>query len=58
MFPRVFQGLGSIGEACSIKLKPGSQPRTIYASRNATATLRKSAKRVGKNEVNGSHLFV
>ena len=34
MFPKVFQGLGIMGEAYSIKLKPGAKPQAIYAPRN------------------------
>ena len=32
-FPKVFQGLGTMGEPYSIKLKPDTQPRAIYAPR-------------------------
>ena len=40
MFPKVFHGLGTMGEAYSIKLTPGAQPRAIYAPRNVPLPLR------------------
>ena len=40
MFPKVFHGLGTMGEAYSIKLKPGAQPRAIYAPHNVPLPLR------------------
>ena len=39
-FPKVFQGLGTMGEPYSIKLKPDAQPRAIYAPRNVPLPLR------------------
>ena len=38
-FPKVFQGLGTMGEPYSIKLKPDAQPRAIYAPRNVLLPL-------------------
>ena len=40
MFPKVFQGLGTMGETYSIKLKPGAEPHAIYAPRNVPLPLR------------------
>ena len=39
-FPKVFQGLGTMGEPYTIKLKPDAQPRSIYAPRNVPLPLR------------------
>ena len=44
MLPKIFQGLGNMCEAYSIKLKPGAQPRTIYAPHNAPLPLKDKFK--------------
>ena len=46
MFPKFFQGLGTMGEAYSIKLKPGVQPHAIYTPRNVPLPLRGQVQEV------------
>jgi len=43
-FPKVFQSLGMMREAYSIKLKPDAQPRAIYAPRNVPLPLQEKVQ--------------
>ena len=49
-FPKVFQGLGTMGELYSIKLKPGAQPHAIYAPRNIPLPLRAQVQEAECNQ--------
>ena len=44
-FSKVFQGLGTMGDPYTIKLKPDAQPRAIYAPRNVPLPLREKVKK-------------
>ena len=44
-FPKVFQGLGTMGDPYTIKLKPEAQPRAIYAPRNVPLPLREKVQK-------------
>ena len=44
MFPKVFSGLGTMGEPYQIKLKEGALPHSIYAPRTIAIPLRSKVK--------------
>ena len=44
MFPKVFSGLGTMGEPYQIKLKEGALPHSIYAPRTVAIPLRSKVK--------------
>ena len=39
-FPKVFEGLGNLGEEYHIKLRPNAQPHTLFTSRHVPLPLR------------------
>ena len=44
-FSNVFQGLGTMGDPYTIKLKPDTQPRAIYAPRNVPLPLQEEVQK-------------
>jgi hypothetical protein len=43
-FPKVFEGLGNIGEEYTIRLKPDAVPYALYTPRNVTLPLREKVR--------------
>ncbi len=55
-FPKLFQGLGNLGDPFEIKLKPGATPFSLFTPRCVPLPLREVAEELGANGDHGSNL--